>query len=86
MHTRLTNIGKATGYQLSPYDLYYSGFLNYVANKTDIETCLQLALSDKGEGYPILCGYADEWLFAGARDKLRGLLRNTALAMKDYYA
>ena len=84
LNNRLDNIGLMSGYDLYCADLYYSGFLNFVAADIGKDKCVDLVLNDGNSGYKTLCEYADKWLFPTFPFKIRGMLKGTAIAMSEY--
>lgn len=80
---RLKIIGDTSGYHLNCLDLYYSGFLNFVAGKVGRDHCIEIVFGNTYAGYNELCDYANEYLFPVYLNKIRGILRGTAMAMRD---
>ena len=83
LNRRLDSIGEEAGLKLKCFNLYYSGFLNFVADRVGVEKCISLVMGNDRYGCDELIGYAKEYMLQIPTNKIRKKLRGIAMTMKD---
>lgn len=82
---RFREISSLYGLEVKQDSLYYSGFLNYIANKVGVEECLNLVLKNGKKDCKILSGFGEDYLIGMKGDRIRFRIQPYAEAMKKVY-